>query len=60
MPTFRATAILAAVLALVACGDTVTERAATGGVGGAVVGTALGGPIVGTAAGATIGAATTP
>ncbi len=47
-------------LALSGCGDTVAERAATGGIGGAVVGTALGGPIIGTAAGATVGAATTP
>ena len=51
---------LGAVLALSACGNTVGQRAATGGVGGAVVGTVLGGPIVGTAAGATVGAATTP
>lgn len=49
---------LAGFLALAACGDTVEERAATGGLGGAVVGTAVGGPIVGTAAGATVGAAT--
>lgn len=51
---------LLAALTLPACGDSVGERAASGGIGGAVVGTALGGPIVGTAAGATIGAATTP
>ena len=53
-------ALLAGALSLTACGDTVGERAATGGIGGAVVGTALGGPIIGTAAGATVGAATTP
>jgi osmotically inducible lipoprotein OsmB len=44
--------------ALAACGDTVSQRAATGGLGGAAVGTVLGGPVVGTAAGATVGAAT--
>lgn len=38
---------------LAACGDNATERAATGGIGGAVVG----GP-VGAVAGATVGAAT--
>lgn len=53
-------ALMLGLLALSACGNTVGERAATGGVGGAVVGTVLGGPIVGTAAGATVGAATTP
>jgi hypothetical protein len=47
---------LAAMLALAGCGDTRPERAATGAVGGAIVGTALGGPIVGTAAGGTVGA----
>lgn len=44
---------LAALLALGACGDTVGERAATGGLGGAVVA----GP-VGAVAGATVGAVT--
>jgi osmotically inducible lipoprotein OsmB len=39
-----------------ACGDTVEQRAATGALGGAAVGTVLGGPIIGTAAGATVGA----
>jgi osmotically inducible lipoprotein OsmB len=51
--------LAAALVALAACGDTVGERAATGGLGGAVVGTAVGGPIIGTAAGATAGALTT-
>lgn len=51
-------ALLAGALCLGACGDTVGERAATGGIGGAVVGTALGGPVIGTLAGATVGAAT--
>ena len=53
-------AMMLGLLALSACGNTVGQLAATGGVGGAVVGTVLGGPIVGTAAGATVGAATTP
>jgi osmotically inducible lipoprotein OsmB len=44
-------------LLLSSCGDTVEQRAATGALGGAAVGTVLGGPIVGTAAGATVGAA---
>lgn len=48
----------AALLALTACGDTVEERAATGGLGGAVVGTAVGGPLVGAGVGAVTGAAT--
>lgn len=49
-----ATAILgAAMLTLAACGDNATERAATGGVGGAVVA----GP-VGAVVGGTVGAAT--
>ena len=52
----RLSGLFGAMLLLAACGDTVGERAATGGVGGAVVGTAVGGPIVGTAAGATVGA----
>ncbi|MFT4012779.1 MAG: hypothetical protein QM682_05120 [Paracoccus sp. (in: a-proteobacteria)] len=41
-------------LVLAACGDNATERAATGGLGGALVA----GP-VGAVAGATVGAATT-
>jgi osmotically inducible lipoprotein OsmB len=45
---------------LSACGDTVGERAATGGLGGAVVGTAVGGPLLGAAVGGTAGAVTTP
>ena len=60
MRVITVASFLAAALALGACGETVTTRAATGGLGGAVVGTALGGPIIGTAAGATVGAATTP
>jgi osmotically inducible lipoprotein OsmB len=47
-----------ALFLLSACGDTVGERAATGGLGGAVVGTALGGPLAGAAIGGTAGAVT--
>lgn len=43
----------AALLLLAGCGDNATERAATGGIGGAVIA----GP-VGAVAGATVGAAT--
>jgi osmotically inducible lipoprotein OsmB len=43
-----------AILGLSACGDTATERAATGGLGGAVVA----GP-AGAVVGGTVGAATT-
>ncbi|MDQ7774881.1 MAG: hypothetical protein Q4615_02695 [Paracoccus aminovorans] len=53
MRSLIATAACAMVLALAACGDNATERAATGGIGGAVVA----GP-VGAVAGATVGAAT--
>lgn len=49
--------LFASCLLATACGDTVEQRAATGALGGAAVGTVLGGPIVGTAAGATVGAA---
>ena len=45
----------ATIAALTACGSNVTERAATGGLGGAV----SAGP-VGAVAGATVGAVTTP
>ena len=48
-----------ALLALAACGDTVEERAATGGLGGVAAGAAVGGPVgavVGGAAGAGGGA----
>lgn len=50
---------LAALLVLSACGDTVEERAATGGLGGAAAGAVVGGPagaVVGGAAGAGTGA----
>lgn len=49
-------------LAVAACGSTVTERAATGGLAGAALGAAVDssvtGAVVGGAAGAAIGAAT--
>ena len=49
----RIVALIASLLALAACGDTATERAATGGLGGAVVA----GP-AGAVVGGTVGAAT--
>lgn len=60
MPNPRPILAALALLALAACGNTMTQRTATGALGGAAVGTVLGGPIVGTAAGATVGAASTP
>ncbi len=48
---------LVALLALGACGQSTTTRAATGGLGGAAVGTVLAGPVLGTAVGAAGGAA---
>lgn len=53
MPGLIATTALAALLALAACGDNPAERAATGGLGGAVVA----GP-AGAVVGGTVGAAT--
>jgi len=56
----------AASVALVACGTTPTQRAATGGLAGAAVGAAVGGDnaltgaLIGGAAGAAVGAATAP
>lgn len=54
----------AAGLLMAACGSTMTERAATGGLAGAALGAAVGegvtGAVVGGAAGAAIGAATAP
>lgn len=58
--------VSAAGLTLAACGTTVTERAASGGLAGAALGAAvandspLTGALVGGAAGAAIGAATAP
>lgn len=49
-------AACAALLTLLGCGNTTEQRAATGAMGGAVVGTVLGGPLVGAAAGGTVGA----
>jgi len=57
-------AAVGATLLLTACGTTMTERAATGGLAGAAVGAAVDssvtGALVGGAAGAALGAATTP
>lgn len=55
MQFLKVTLIGGALALLAACGDNATERAATGGLGGAVVA----GP-VGAVAGATVGAATSP
>lgn len=53
---YLSAALIAGLLFTVAaCGNNATERAATGGLGGAVVA----GPL-GAVAGATVGAATTP
>ncbi len=64
MRTLTTAICLAMLLAVGACGKSAPMRAATGGIGGAAVGTVLGGPVVGTAAGAAggaaVGAATTP
>ncbi len=48
--------VAAAIALLAACGDSIEERAATGGLGGAAVGTVIGGPVAGAAVGATVGA----
>jgi len=45
---YIALGLTAAVLALSACGNTVTERAATGGVGGAAVAGPVGAVVGGT------------
>lgn len=55
MTVFRGIFITAGLLTLAACGNNPTERAATGGLGGAVVG----GP-AGAVVGGTVGAATSP
>ncbi len=56
MRTFRTIAVLAGLLVLAACGETTEQRAATGALGGAAVGTAIGGPVAGAAVGGTVGA----
>ncbi len=56
MRTFKALAALVGLLVLAACGETTEQRAATGALGGAAVGTAIGGPIAGAAVGGTVGA----
>jgi osmotically inducible lipoprotein OsmB len=57
-------AALCAAVLLSACGTTVEQRAATGGLGGAAAGAVIGGnvtgAVVGGVAGAAVGAATTP
>ncbi|MDD3836273.1 MAG: hypothetical protein RBS50_02875 [Phenylobacterium sp.] len=62
-PMFSYAAAVGA-LSLAACGTTMTERAATGGLAGAAIGAAVDGSVtgavVGGAAGAALGAATTP
>ncbi len=61
MRTLATTACLAGLLALAACGNGATERAATGGLAGGTAGLVVGGPIggvAGAAGGATVGAAT--
>ncbi len=64
MKILLTTAALGAAFTLGACGTTVTERAATGGLAGAAIGAAVDssvtGALVGGAAGAALGAATTP
>jgi hypothetical protein len=64
MRTLTAMACLAVLVALAGCGRSASMRAATGGLGGAAVGTVVGGPVIGTGAGAvtgaTVGAATAP
>ena len=56
MRTLTAMACLATLVAASGCGESPTTRAATGGLGGAAVGTVVGGPVIGTGAGAIIGA----
>lgn len=55
MSTLTIAALAAGTLLLAACGSNTEERAATGGLGGAVAGAAIGGP-VGAVAGAAVGA----
>ena len=53
-------ACVAALLVLAACGSNTTERAATGGLGGATAGLVVAGPVgavAGAAGGAAVGAA---
>lgn len=60
----KMTPLVGAMALLAACGTTMEQRAATGAIGGAVVGQAVGGNTNSTVAGAAIGgvagAATTP
>jgi osmotically inducible lipoprotein OsmB len=56
--------LVGAVAMLAACGTTMEQRAATGGIGGAIAGQVIGGntksTVIGGVAGAAVGAATTP
>lgn len=60
----KMTPLIGAMALLAACGTTMEQRAATGAIGGAVVGQAVGGnttaTVGGAVAGAAVGAATTP
>ncbi|WP_269716852.1 hypothetical protein [Caulobacter sp. NIBR2454] len=61
-PILKFAPLVGAGLLLAACGTTVTERAATGALGGAAVGAAVGGgdgALAGAAIGGVAGAATT-
>jgi uncharacterized membrane protein len=58
MKAILVSSFVAGMLALTACGESKGTRAATGALGGAVVGTAFGAPLVGAAAGGTYGVAT--
>jgi osmotically inducible lipoprotein OsmB len=64
VPLIRTLPIAALALTMAACGTTVTERAATGALGGAAVGAVVSGDtkgaLVGAAVGGVAGAATTP
>lgn len=48
-------ALVAAAAALTGCGNTLEEQAATGALGGALVGTAVDAPLAGAAAGGAVG-----
>lgn len=56
--------VVGLVTLLAACGTTMEQRAATGGIGGALAGQVIGGntksTVIGGVAGAAVGAATTP
>ena len=61
MQSLTVTACVAALLVLASCGNNATERAATGGLGGATAGLVVAGPVgavAGAAGGAAVGAST--